>query len=428
MLPESISSRTNVHFFVLVFLLTSVVSAQESDKRIIGEKFDLMSDGRCYEYLLVQNLRTGKIAAVKREEALRLVRNVSIPIAGKNEGILPLVFRRFPHGMDSLDFCLNTHADQYRSKISWVLDDYINALRGTNNKPEITLTEEIIETEGNSFEDYLDGKNSIYTLPDDRVFWDEAKGRVAGYSVRRYDFDTGVLQECDVALTFNCFRDYFSNYFLFMLGHELGHVFGYRHSSWIDDYMCYTCPSWEIELFHNPDGMFWNTGRLKDMLYYGGKIKKGIYRAIPKLMPLNGSLVDLQFLKTDLESDPIIWGHVLAATTLKGYKKKPLTLAVYRGDKIDESKLILTTTGFNRDIYKYKGYYGRYEVTDIMFRKPEEYDKLEQALRTYGTQMTVYGTDYTYSLLGTIAVTGYYNPDSRKPKTLKSTVTFILMK
>ena len=420
-----------VVFFASLFSIKS--TAIDSNEKIIGFKFltyiDQKGNPHCEEYYFVENQLTGEITARKPGEIQTHPSSIS-PTAAKehDEGLFPHFFRRLPKGTTEIKIGFNTHANARREDFENIVRDYLNPHRGAAVRPLITLTDEVTYTDDiDGWDLHFDGRSMIYCHPDDHTYAEMFRGSYAAAASVHCDFAKGILYEVNVSYTyaflFSNDRGRYESWFGTTI-HEFGHVFGYRHIGLVEDFMSYRRP-YDYALFSNPDGVLWRNSKLKDKMTYGGKLKDGIYKAKPKLLPTDYNHIDIKYLKT-VGANLNIMGHVIAMTTLKAYRKKPLELAVYRGKKVKDKKLLLKIDGINREIYKTEGLLEKYEVSEIVFSREEDYLKLEAAVKQYGKPKAVFWRDYKYAMLATITVTGYKDPEAEKPKTLKRTVWFVL--
>lgn len=427
------SFRTS-NLIICVYLLSAAVIlfpvyADGQDYKIVGEQHVLCLDGTCEFSFLVENLHTKEIFIRKPEEIPELIRETFPPGKDFVQGLVPLVFRRLPYNVKEIEFCFNTHAAPKKEMMQQILDEYVNKLKGSENKPNIKLSEKVINTDDYTevTQLYNDGINTIYCHPDDWTYAQQFRGRIAACAGIRCDYAKGEFYEANVSFTYQCL---FNEYMVYdsiagITVHEFGHIFGYRHIGWVEDHMSYRKPYKRPDLYTNPDSIMWEYSKLKDEMTYGGVYENDVYVTKELLLPKKNCFIDIKYLKPNPEY-PNYNAHVIAMTSLKGYKRKPLEFAVYRGKKVKESKLIVKISGLNRDIYKNKGLLDHYEVSEVVFSRVEDYEKLEEAVIRYGKSKKLYGKRYDYALKATIVVTGYQGPKEATPLTAQSTVWFLL--
>jgi hypothetical protein len=118
--------------------------------------------------------------------------------------------------------------------------------------------------------------------------------------------------------------------------------------------------------------------------------------------------------------------HRMFLTTLKGYRDRPMTLSLYRGPEVDETKHIVTISGYSPLMYddQFRGLLEHYNTSDLFFARQKDFKKLARAVRRRGTPMEIYGVPYTEVLEVTAAITGYEGPEDQEGKTLIRTVLF----
>jgi hypothetical protein len=418
-----------VVFLVLASPFANRSSAAGPPEKIIGNQIICFADGRTIERLLVRNLETGEVRAVESAEIPHLVSaTLAATALITPQGLTPWTTRRLPRPTKRLDFNLTSYSGEHRALFNRIIRKLINRERGTKKKPKLRILPALVDVdiEGGSLLDIIDdGVNSIYIHPDDAGLPEVLVGRVGGIASSYWDFETWEWHGADVAFTWRYFEEYLERIVSTVI-HEFGHVYGFYHTGWIEDVMSYVRPWRRTEYFWDRSSFIWATSTLKDRMIYGGRRKRsGDYRAKVEVLPVEGSVIAMENLPAVVE--PAFRGqHRMFLTTLKGYRDRPMTLSLYRGPEVDETKHIVTISGYSPLMYddQFRGLLEHYNTSDLFFARQKDFKKLARAVRRRGTPMEIYGVPYTEVLEVTAAITGYEGPEDQEGKTLIRTVLF----
>lgn len=420
-------------------LLLITANAQADEPIIAGIEFVCYEDGGCEEFYLIRDKKTGALKPYRGDIFSLLGSRSKAHPARKDVSITPRPFFRYPEmngEIEELRFYLNTLSNQRRELFQRTLDELVNKFRGTRRKPIVVFDDTVIDTSGYSAEQFAqDGLNTLYVHEDDRTWDPYYFNRPTGMARVYVDYQSYTFIGCDITYTYNNFTTQNEDRLVQCLVHELGHIFGYLHTGWAPDVMSYVGPwyifwfQWEPfdEVFWNGSSWMWQISRKKDKITYGGRVRKGIYKTKVDILPTEGTVIDLEFLRAEVP-DRGGYKHVIVTTTLKGYRKKPLMLSIYRGDKVRKKKLIVRVSGFHY-VFARKEYakvIENYTVSDLYFHRQEDYEKLVQAVRDHGTPAEFHTMSYTHALWATIEVKGYESTDSEEPKTQTTKVWFAI--
>jgi hypothetical protein len=117
---------------------------------------------------------------------------------------------------------------------------------------------------------------------------------------------------------------------------------------------------------------------------------------------------------------------VIAMTTLKAYRRRPLELAIYRGDKVRDKKLIVRVSGIHPLMVRrrYRALLDNYDVSYLYFTRQQDYELLEDAVMRRGRPTDFNSLHYPRALWTTLVVKGYESPESRLPVTRTTKVWF----
>ena len=406
------------------------------DEKIIGVQSVCSLDGETQEQLLVRDLDLGTVQPRRPDEIPDLIRS-TFPEQAGSPRLTPFTaipYPMAPDGIDKLEVQLNHLANTRRALYRDVVKGLINPLRGAREKPRLVLKKGVIDTSGYTDEDFVDdGINMIYVHEDDRT-WDPGYiGHSVGMARVYFDFERNEFLGADVTFTYRLYTDEIFQRQVQCLIHEYGHVFGYWHTAWPEDVMCYSGP-WYIyqhqwpgfeDAFFETDSFLWQMSQAKDQLLYGGTFEDGVYTAEPNLLPMDGAIIDLEHLGIHPD-DAYLGRHVIAMTTLKGYRKKPLEMAIYRGDEAREGNLILRISGFHPTLADpdYQALLDSYVVSYLYFNRQNDYRKLERAVLRHGEPMERNTLQYSHALWSTIRVTGYESPEGTQPVSRETRVWF----
>lgn len=419
-------SNRSISYCLLVACIclcsTSVVLAE--DGRIIGMQFVMPLDGPCEQFYIVN--RGGVIELMTPEQAQPLLAHLAGAARVTDNGLVPQQIASLPESIGDITFQLTNHVNARREFILDIIERFVNGMSGSSKKPRVVVQPDSINLDHyTSYQQIIsDGLSTMYAFPDDRTFMYTFRGKVAASAHVYFDLETGVFNGIDIALTYAFLNDAYYEYLVSTLPHEFGHIFGYRHIGWVEDCMSYRHVQDLDTYFWNEESFIWQNSKLKDRMVYDGIFRKGKYRAKVKILPTPGSVIDIEYLKTTADNANR-QGHIIVLTTLKGYRRKPLEMKIYRGTKIRDKWLILSISGINRDILTNSALLEKYTVNDIAFMRPEDFALLEQAVIGKGVPKTFHDLHYDYALLTTVVVTGWDGPDSVKPRTLSVPLWFV---
>lgn len=428
-----------VIFFILLLTILSPLSLRSDDLKIEGLRFICFEDG-CQELYLVRNTNTGERLSVPMDELTAMMRKQSIVSANDEEiTLVPRPFIPFPEvngQLKVLRFHFNHVAASRRELFTRVARELIAGIRGTKKKPRFVFDSEVIDTSDYSEEDFeTDGINMFFIHEDDKTWLPEYAATPLGKADVYIDLENYVVSSMDISFTYYNFTQTTEDRLVQCLVHEMGHIYGFLHTSWVEDVMSYAGP-WYVynhrwpefeEMFWREKSWVWKISRNKDKLAYGGKTKKGVYESKVEILPLEGSAIELDFLW--MESPAGYRKHFIASTVLKGYRKRPLQLEIYRGEKIHENRLIVWASGYHEVFArkKYAKLFANYKTSDLHFARAEEYNKLREAVLRWGKPRVFRTLQYSHALWTTLVVTGYDSPESEEPRSLSTKVWFAIL-
>jgi hypothetical protein len=423
---------------ILLILVSASDPVQSDTRKIIGVEYICALDGATEARFLVREGDRGRVESRLPEDIPQLVQE-TFPKLAAGKRLTPFTaipYPMEPDGIDKLEIRLNHLAATRRGLYKDVVRALINPLRGTRSKPRLVIKSGAVDTRGYSDEDFVDdGINMIYVHEDDRT-WDTGYiGHSVGMARVYFDYRENRFLGADVTFTYRLYTDEIYQRQVQCLIHEYGHVFGYWHTGWPEDVMCYSGP-WYIyrhqwhgfeDAFFETDSFLWQMSQAKDRLLYGGELVDGVYTAEHEILPLDGALIDLEHL--GIHPDHAYLGrHVIAMTTLKGYRGKPLELTIYRGDEARENRRILSIKGYHPTLADpdYQALLDDYQVSYLYLNKQGDFRKLERAVRRHGEPLERNTLSYSHALPCTLEVTGYEGPDSQDPATRQSRIVFAI--
>lgn len=418
--------------FLLLVQVSGTAAASSQDLKIVGTQTLCFDDGRTIERFLVRDLATGEVFAKTAAEIPRLIQQTFPALADSaGGGLTPWPTRRLPRELETLDFHLNTYADEHRAYFNQITKELINPLRPVKqHKPRLRIKKKVIDPiirEGATYYEFMDdGVNMIYTHPEDLGLPEELVGIAVGMATSYWDFETYTYRGGDVALSAASLQGDSYEGMVRRFIHEFGHIYGYYHTGWIEDVMSYVCPWVRMEYYWDPTSFIWDMGWLKDKMIYGGKRGvDGNYRSAVELMPPTNAVIDMEYLKVEAP-DPNLGRHVLFSTILKGYRDRPMTLTLYRGTKADKSKKIVSISGYhpNFDDPSFAGLLENYNTSVLYFTRQKDFKKLKKAVKRRGKPGNFHDVRYSHVLRVTAVIEGYRGPNDPELVTQTRTVRF----
>lgn len=412
--------------------ICSVAMGAGGEWKIVGTQTLCFDDGRTVDRYLVRDLRTGEVFVRAAEEIPGLVESTfSIRAASARGGLTPWTPRRLPREIERLDFHLNSHADPFRAEFEEITYRLINPLRPVKKKkPRLRIEAEVIDPvyrEGAMYREFMDdGVNMIYTHPQDQGMPSEYAGEAYGMATSYWDFETFTYRGGDVAFSAAALQGGPYERLVGRYIHEFGHIFGYHHTGWIEDFMSYVAPRARTHYYWDRTNFVWDVSWLKDKLVYGGSRQAdGSYRAAVELLPPPESVIGMEFLRVDAP-DANFGRHVLFLTTLKGYRDRPMTLTLYRGREVRPKRKIVRIRGYHPyfDDPRFAGLLENYDTSILYFTRQKDFEKLDRAVHRFGEPGEFYGVPYTHVLTVTAVIEGYRGPDDAEPATQTLTVRF----
>lgn len=207
---------------------------------------------------------------------------------------------RWPDGKKSIRFQLTPLSSNHKKRFSKTLRKLKNARRGTTKVPKIKVTKTVAKMQkGTNQFNQADGVNTIVMSSDDRYFG--AKSGVAAFCILRWNTTyagDGVTIERMLLTETDAF--YPSNFFWqselqwqTILIHEFGHVLGYQHSAWTNDYMSYRRQLITQNKLNDKNSDIWDVSRERDRLYYPGDKEE---QDTPRLLPFDGTVIDIGYM------------------------------------------------------------------------------------------------------------------------------------
>ncbi len=412
--------------------LSSAPMGADQDLKIVGTQTLCFDDERTIERFLVRDLATGEVFARKAEEIPGLIKETfSAQAKSSRGGLTPWVTRRLPLELETLDFHLNSYADEHRAYLNEITRRLINPLRPVKKKkPKLRIMAEVIDPdyrEGAIFRELMDdGVNMIYTHPEDLGLPEDWVGASFGLAMSYWDYETLTYRGGDVVLSGNSFQEGIYDRVVRRLIHEFGHIFGYYHTGWIEDFMSYVSPRYRLEYFWDPTNFVWDTSWLKDKMVYGGRrLADGNYKAPVEVLPPTDSVIGMEYLKVKA-SEPYLGRHVMFLTTLKGYKNRPMRLTLYRGREVQLNKKIVSIRGYHPDFDEpeFAGLLENYNTSILYFTRQKDFKKLKRAVKRRGQPDNFYGVRYSHVLRVTAVIEGYRGPNDPELVTQTRTVRF----
>lgn len=407
-------------------------AAASPNLKIVGTQTICFEDGRSIERYLVRDLATGEVFARRPEEIPRLLEKTFRVSAGSaGGGLTPWPTRRLPGDMKTLDFHLNSYADEHRAYFNRITRELINPLRPVKQrKPRLRIKKKVIDPvyrEGAMYREFMDdGVNMIYTHPEDLGLPEELVGIAVGMATSYWDFETFTYRGGDVALSAASLEGEYYERMVRRFIHEFGHIYGYYHTGWVEDFMSYVCPWVRMEYYWDPTSFIWDTSWLKDKMIYGGKRgADGNYRASIELMPPPDAVIDMRYLKVKAP-DTNLGRHVLFATILKGYRERPMRFTLYRGTEVDQRKKIVSIRGHHPyfDDSAFAGLLENYNTSVLYFTRQKDFLKLKRAVKRHGKPDRFHDVGYSHVLPVTAVIEGYRGPNDPEPVTQTRTVRF----
>lgn len=434
---RAVSRKLTLAVVLACVITASALAADEI--RVVGNQCRAMYDGTFEMFFLVADPATGAVHEVKESDFKRIY-----PAAWQKLVVTQNI--RW-EGVTQVNWSMSPDAKPYKRQYNKIFKKLINKSRGTPNLPKFKLTNSVVQVTSADPRNNTDGKNVIYMTADDRFFY--GKPGVAAYMNTWFGGSTSQLQNGKyinphkIVETDGFFRsDHFSstpnpargigasfNSDLVVV-HEFGHAFGFQHTPYTNDYMSYRRQHISANTLKNKNSNMWKLNNEKDKLYYDDN-----YASTPRIMPLDGTVLDLTYLHAPGTSDDSLnmnSYHPIVVTTLKGFSGKQMSLAVFEGDVTatpPPAKALFKIQGDSIDylIQMYNGYpvVRKYRLSLLNFGQEKYWKKLSLLVSNKGMAKNINGVYFAKAVQCTIRVSGYMGEDSTQKKSVSAVVWFV---
>ena len=435
---RAVSRKLTLAMVLACVITASALGADEV--RVVGNQCRAMYDGTFVMYYLVSDSATGIVREVKESDFKRIY-----PAAWQKLVVTQNI--RW-EGVSQVNWAMSPDAKPFKKKYNKIFKKLINKGRGTPLLPEFKLTGKVVQITQIDPRSVEDNTNTIYMTSDDRFF--SGKSGVAAYMNTWFGSGGSVgLQDGrftsahKITEADGFFRsDHFSvmpdpargisasfNSDLVVV-HEFGHAFGFQHTPYTNDYMSYRRQHIDAKALKNKNSDMWKLNNEKDKLYYDDN-----YASAPRMMPLDGTVLDLTYLHAPGTSDDSLnmnSYHPIVITTLKGFSGKQMSLSVYKGTATAASppaKALFTIQGDSIDFFirMESGYpvVGKYRLSLLNLGQEKYWKKISKLVDKKGKAKQINGVSFAKAYECTIVVSGYMNEDSTQKQTVSAVVWFV---
>jgi hypothetical protein len=403
--------------FLLILPFSALSHARERGE-IVGCKQIDYWDGHGETVYLLREEATGRIIELSFEQ---LRQRLSPPAW---QQLIAIQNIRWEDGKKSIRFSVTPLANNFKQKYAKTLRKLKNARRGSSKVPKLSITKQEIALQAGTGQFNQDGLNTVVMTGDDRYFYNMAG--VAAFCSLWYKvvyaedgvtIQRVVLAETDAFFPANYFWQSDLSWQTILI-HEFGHVLGYQHSTWTNDYMSYRRQMVTLDKLNDKNSNLWAQSYERDKIYYPATAAEA---QTPRLLPLDGTVVDIFYAHAP---DPNVnWvnlneNHPLALTNLRSFAGKPLELSVYIG-KGATGKPIIKISGSELSSYQ------QVEGNLLLLGQETFYKKLQTQIIKKGKGQQIEGWYFGKALEVTIVVRGYMKASDSKPTELARTVWMI---
>lgn len=406
-------------FFCLFIAAPLNAQHQENENfEVVGQKFTMLMSGRCETSFIVKDRQIGAFREIKLAEL-----HSSQPPT-EFESLLVQYPCLWPSKVKEVEFGFTPDAYRLKSKFKKAFKKYVNRRRGSKKVPEISVVDRVDACSDTAWKGLFwgDGKNTIIITDDDRFFGMAGRAWV----FLTFDHTARKISEADVYYRSNLFEDtgptgnkskqskknWFPNY---VITHESGHIRGYWHTTWTNDYMMPYGPNVTDETFSKRRSVIWDLAKERDRLFYDPDSF-----GEPVLLPLMNNVIDLSFAAApdDVEDQfKKSYMRAILMTSLKGYPGKELKVEIYKGyvEKWPtKNKLIVRLEG---SVYGYL-FLVDYWASTLHIGQKDYWRDLIKVLEKRGGEETIDGITYSKALPVTIRVEGYTEENNGEKKTI----------
>ena len=270
-------------FACLVF--AAAFATAEENLTIEGIKHIDFIDGSSLTRYLVREAGSDRLVEMSLAEL-----KSRIPAAAWQQMVVIQTYR-WRDGVKNVNFELTPLAKNNKKKFRSIIQKLKNKRRGSSAVPKLRLTNKVAQLEAGTDQFWDDSKNTLVMTGDDRYF--QNMPGVAAYVVYGVDYiysadsqaKQKVIREVDAFFP----EEFFWQSTLFWqmtIVHEFGHVLGYQHSCWTNDYMSYCTQMINSTTLWEKDNCIWDLSKERDRLYYPDDETEA---AEPRLLPFDDS-------------------------------------------------------------------------------------------------------------------------------------------